>query len=184
MKKKKGWFKGKRKIVTLIGMPSARKTSIGRLVAEELGCSFADIDDCIVDYFQVSGLQELVDRLSAKDFALAEESIAILTAMTLPSPGVIATGGSVACCKKAMKYLKKNSRVVRLRASLKKLTKRIAKRPNRGITFKKGETLADLYKRRKRIYKKWAHKTLSTNGNREKVVRKLVKKLTREEFVS
>jgi shikimate kinase len=184
MKKKKRWFKGKQKIVTLIGMPTARKTSIGRLVAEELGCAFADIDDRIIDHFRVSGVQEVVDRLSAKDFALAEESIAILTAMTLPSPGIIATGGSVACCTKAMKYLKKISHVVRLHASLKKITERIAKHPNRGITFKKGETLPDLYKRRKPIYKKWADETLSSNGNRAKVARKLKKKLMSEGFVS
>ena len=170
--------------VTLIGMPSAGKTRVGKLLSETLRWPFVDTDHLIVDRFGAIGLQEVVDELSREEYAALEEAIGVATALTIRRPTVIATGGSMVYSQKAMQFLAKRTLVVYLEASLETIKRRVEKRPDRGIVFDPGETLADLYGRRIPMYRQWAHRTVDANGDhRRSIATGLAESLAKEDLV-
>lgn len=175
---------GVRKFVTLIGMPTAGKTKIGTLLARYLGCEFVDIDYVLTKNFGVNKLQHLVDKLSPAEFARAEEAVAIQMAMELSAPTVIATGGSVVYLESAMGCLSRRTHIIHLHVSLDTVVRRVAKRPDRGIVFAPGETLADLYARRMPLYEKWAHRTVNTDHSRPKIAWRIARQLASEGYLS
>lgn len=168
--------------ITFIGMPSAGKTKVGRMLAEKLGVDFIDIDEQIVASQGAKNLQEIVDRLSPEQFAELEARVAIETVKGLSRPTVIATGGSMVYYDDAMRVFRKHTRVIHLHASLETIERRVAKKPDRGIVFAPGETLADLYHRRIPLYQQWAHHVTSANGKRRLVAEQLAENLRREKF--
>lgn len=170
------------KHVTLIGMPSAGKTKVGRLLAEHLECDFVDIDDCITKHYGAKTLQEIVNNLSSDEFAALESSVAIKTVLGLSKPTIIATGGSMVYHEKAMQVLDRYTHVIHLRASFKTISERVARKPDRGIVFAPGETLKELYARRMPLYKRWAHRTVRTDKDRVAAAKRLAKDLRREKF--
>ncbi len=164
-----------RKIITLIGMPGAGKTKMGKLLAQHLGFAFIDIDDLIKAHFGVTSLQEVVPEVTK-----VEGPIAIQTLASLTGPTVIATGGSIVYNEGAMKQLKRKTHIICLHASLETITLRIAKNPNRGIVLAPGETLAGLYARRMPLYRKWADSTVQTDHHRKKIVKGLAEELAKK----
>lgn len=114
------------KHVTLIGMPSAGKTKVGRLLAEHLECDFVDIDDRIVEHYGAMTLQEIVNNLSPEEFAAQESSVAIGTVLSLSRPTIIATGGSMVYHEKAMRVLDQHTYIIHLYASLETIKRRVA----------------------------------------------------------
>ena len=171
--------KAKVRHIVLIGMPSAGKTKVGKRLAKHLGWDFVDIDDRIREASKAKTLEELVSSVSAKRFAQIENNAVITTLRNLTRPTVIATGGSMVYCEEAMGVLARNALVIHLHASLPTILRRVAKRPNRGIVFAPGETMADLYARRMSRYQMWADKTVCTDGHRAKVAKELAKELSK-----
>jgi shikimate kinase len=169
--------------VALIGMPSSGKSKIGKLFAEMLGCDFVDTDECIVRHFGAKNLQDVVNRMPANDFTALEGAMGILAASNLSQKTVIATGGSMIYSTPAMEYLRRNTHIVHLRASLKVIERRVARHPaERGIVFAPGETLADLYRRRMPLYKQWKHRTFDTSHHRSAHAARLAKQIAEEVF--
>ena len=164
--------------LTMIGMPTAGKTKIGKLVAQYVGRTFVDIDDCIVEKIDAPCLQDVVDQLSEAEFAQLEEDVAIQTLLRLPKPSIIATGGSMVYHKKAMEIFAQMTCIVHLNASFETIQERVRKHPNRGIVFAPGETLEDLYARRMPLYAKWAHHTVDVDHSRSAVAQQLAKDLS------
>lgn len=168
--------------IALIGMPSAGKTKVGKRLAARLGYDFVDIDDRIREHCGTATLQELVDALSPDEFAALESRVAIETVKNLAQSTVIATGGSMVYHEKAMKVFRQRTHIIHLWASFDTIARRIARKPNRGIVFAPGETLKGLYARRMPLYERWAHRTVSANGNRTAAAKALAKDLQREKF--
>lgn len=164
--------------ITLIGMPTAGKTKVGRKLAQHLRCEFVDIDDVIVAECEAKSLQEIVDRLSATQFSALEEAAAIRTVCALKKRTVIATGGSMIYSERAMEALQRYSQIIHLHSSLETVERRLSKNPDRGIVFAPGETIKHLYARRMPLYAKWAHDTVCTDGKRAEVARKLAESLS------
>ena len=77
------------------------------------------------------------------------------------SHSVIATGGSVIYGSKAMEHLRDISTVVYLKVSCSVLERRLGDLTKRGVVFKPGQTLLDLYKERVPLYEKYAHITVN-----------------------
>lgn len=169
-----------RRHIALIGMPSAGKTKVGKLLAQHLGWKFVDTDDRIVEQCRETKLQHIVDRLTPQEFAKLEEETCITTVGFLTKPTVIATSGSMVYLEKAMDYLQRRAHIIYLETSLETVGRRVAKHPDRGIVFAPGETLADLYRRRVPLYEQWAHRTVDTNHGRSQVAKDLAKQLRKE----
>src|SRR5262249_48923674 len=128
--------------VTLIGMPATGKTRVGDNLAEILNLPFVDTDRLIIEHLKADRLEQVVDTITPEAFAAVEEAVGVLAAFATRQT-IIATSGSMVYYERAMQFLQENTHVVYLEASLKTIKRRVARRPNRGIVFAPGETLAD-----------------------------------------
>ena len=158
--------------IIFIGMPSSGKSTLGRLLAKELGLPFIDTDDVIR---QINGceLHEIMDRDGLDGF-LQREVEAICTVDT--SNTVIATGGSAVYSPAGMEHLKKLGRVIYVAINYETLVRRVGDPHLRGVVLAPGKTLRDLYEERVPLYEKYADLTLVQAGNettRESVLRLL-----------
>lgn len=143
--------------VSLIGMPGAGKSTVGVLLAKQLGLNFVDTD-LLIQVDQGEALQDTVDRLGFEAFCELEESV--LLEMSLQRY-LVATGGSVVYSDAAMDRLKSAGPVVYLEVSLDELEARIEARPDRGIAFRPGQTLEDIFQKRRPLYERYADFSLS-----------------------
>ncbi len=138
--------------VTLIGMPGAGKSTIGKKAAEVLSYRFIDIDDALE---QKEGLRipQLLASKGEKLF-LEMEGEAVLS-LDLKDDCIISPGGSIVYVKKAMAFLKKRSIVVFLDYPLSVIKKRLNDVP-RGIVGLGEKNLEEIYSERQALYRKYA----------------------------
>lgn len=139
-----------------IGMPSSGKSTLGRLLAQELGRPFLDTDDVIR---QLNGceLHEIMDR-DGLDAFLQREVEAIRTVDV--DNTVIATGGSAVYSPSGMDHLKTLGRVIYVAISYETLKQRVGDPHLRGVVLAPGKNLRDLYEERVPLYEKYADLTL------------------------
>ncbi|KAF0095070.1 MAG: shikimate kinase [Puniceicoccaceae bacterium 5H] len=145
-------MQGPRNLV-LIGMAGAGKSTVGVLLARELGFDFLDTDIEIQNRHGGRVLQEIVDEVGS-DQLLEIESEVCQTLET--DRTVIATGGSVVYRDAAMKHLHTLGPIVWLRVPLPEIERRIAAFPQRGLAIKPGQTIADLFAEREPLYSHYA----------------------------
>ena len=160
--------------ISLIGMPGAGKTVLGKELAERLGWKFVDTDRLIEEAVG-SSLQELLDESGYIVVRQKEES-SILSLQ--PEHCVIATGGSAVYSDKGMAHLKAHSTLVFLDIDLATVKTRIHNFGERGIASAKGQTLEMIFEERFPLYQQFADITLNNEGiEPEQAARKLVQRL-------
>lgn len=141
-------------------MPAVGKSTVGKLIAKQLGYQFLDTDTLI---------QEKENR-SLKDIILEEGNEGFLeienriNCDVVVDHAVIAPGGSIIYCREAMEHFKKIGTVVYLNASYGTIEKRIESIQNRGVILKPGQTLRDLYNERIILLKQYADVTVIHEG--------------------
>ena len=143
--------------ITLIGMPGAGKSTIGIVLAKVLGYDFID-SDLLIQKEEGKLLWEIMRDCGNDGFNKIEEK---MNSQIQTSHSVIATGGSVIYGPKAMEHLRDISTVVYLKVSCSVLERRLGDLTKRGVVFKPGQTLLDLYKERVPLYEKYAHITVN-----------------------
>ncbi|MFI3250960.1 MAG: shikimate kinase [Eubacteriales bacterium] len=149
------------KNISLIGMPGSGKSTVGVLLAKELGLDFLDTD-LIIQKEQSQQLQELVDSLGADGFMdLEARTIAALTCEGY----VISPGGSVVCRPSGMERLKELGPVVYLSVPLDVLESRILNLNTRGIAMRTEQTLGDVMVERAPLYEAYADLTIITKAS-------------------
>ena len=140
------------KNIILTGMPSCGKSTLGRMLAKDLGYAFLDTDDVII---QRNGcpLKDILDNEGLDGFIRREEeAVCSVTAERT----VIATGGSVVYSPKAMEHLKSMGRVVYLCLDYNEVERRLGDLHERGVAIAPGKTLRDLFNERTPLYEKYA----------------------------
>lgn len=148
--------------IILVGMPSCGKSTLGRMLAKELGYDFLDTDEVII---RLNGcpLRDILDARGVDGFIRVEEE-AVCTVQAQNS--VIATGGSVVYSEKAMAHLKAMGKVVYLNLTFEEMDRRLGDLHARGVAIAPGSTLQDLYDERTPLYEKYADITVDiVNGN-------------------
>ena len=149
--------------VTLIGMPGSGKSSVGRILAQRLGCAFLDVDPLIAAAHAASSLQQVLDSLGNEGFLDAEaEVIASLHCKNT----VIAPGGSAVLREKGALRLKELGPVVYLELPCAVLEKRLWNLKSRGVPLAPGQTLQDLYAQREPFYERYADVTVNSDQPR------------------
>lgn len=146
--------------VTLIGMPSAGKSTIGVLLAKRLGYSFVDADLLIQDREKMR-LCDIIEKKGLQGFLDIENAV---NAGIDAEKSVIAPGGSVIYGREAMEHLKSLGVVVYLRISYEELEKRVGDVKDRGVALKDGMTLRDLYNERIAYFERYADITIDEEG--------------------
>lgn len=150
------------KSVILIGMPGCGKSTLGVILAKELGLGFVDTD-IVIQNRTGELLQNTLEKVGVSGL-LDEEEAAILS-LDMTKPCVVSTGGSAVLRKSSMEHLLKNGVCIYIKAELDEIQKRVTNRNTRGIAAEKGETLNDIYQYRRPFYEKYAQITVDCTGS-------------------
>ena len=146
--------------IVLIGMPGVGKSTVGVILAKELGLDFVDTDLLIQKRYGML-LKDLIAERSVEGFLQAEEAVC---AEIDCSHSVIATGGSVIYGPNAMKHLRETGIVVYLQLPYEVISSRLASLQLRGVALKPGQDLRDLYEERCPLYEFFADVTVDESG--------------------
>ena len=159
------------KNIVLIGMPGAGKSTCGVLLAKMMNMDYLDVD-ILIQHREGMLLQEIINQKGDKAFAKAEED-ALLSVDC--DNTVIATGGSAVYSEPGMANLKKNGICVYLSITPETMVSRIHNLESRGILFKPGETLLDMFAYRVPFYEKYADIIVDANeGDIEDTVETII----------
>ncbi len=152
--------------VVLFGMPSAGKTSVGKITAEVLGRRFIDTDAEIEKLTGNTPSQIITDKGEA-EFRRIESSV--IREVAKGNGAVIAVGGGAVIKEENVSALRKNGLMFRIDRDLSSLSMK-----NRPISQGKG--INALYEERKEYYRKATDEIVSNDGLIENTVKEIVKK--------
>ena len=153
--------------IVLIGMPSAGKTTIGKMLEEKLGKEFFDLDDMIIAKAGKS-IPEIFQESGEAGFRAIETEVAIEASKM--NNKIIATGGGVVKHKVNMDFLRLNGITIFIDRDIDKL---IGSDPNRPLSSSK-QALQQMYKERYPLYQKYAAYIAVNNANIEETVDDIV----------
>lgn len=153
--------------IVLIGMPSAGKTTIGKMLEEKLGKEFFDLDDMIIAKAGKS-IPEIFQESGEAGFRAIETEVAIEASKM--NNKIIATGGGVVKHKVNMDFLRLNGITIFIDRDIDKL---ISSDPNRPLSSSK-QALQQMYKERYPLYQKYATYIAVNNANIEETVDDIV----------
>ena len=153
--------------IVLIGMPSAGKTTIGKILEEKLGKEFFDLDDMIIAKAGKS-IPEIFQESGEAGFRAIETEVAIEASKM--NNKIIATGGGVVKHKVNMDFLRLNGITIFIDRDIDKL---ISSDPNRPLSSSK-KALQQMHKERYPLYQKYAAYVAVNNANVEETVDDIV----------
>lgn len=163
--------------IVLIGMPGVGKSTVGVILAKVLGYQFIDAD-LVIQKRENRLLHEIISEEGLDGFLKAEENANVYIAQN-EEKSIVATGGSVVYCEKAMQELKKTGRVIYLELEYDQLKKRLGNLKGRGVVLKDGQDLRGLYEERILLYEKYADLTVNEkNLDVEQTLQKIVDRLS------
>ena len=138
--------------ITLIGMPSCGKSTVGVLLAKQLGFRFID-SDLLIQESEGRLLHDIIKDEGREAFLAIEERVNCGIA---EERAVISTGGSAVYSEAAMKHFATLGKVVYIRISFEEMQARLGDYVHRGVVMPEGYTLLDLYRERAPLYEKCA----------------------------
>ena len=163
--------------IVLIGTPGVGKSTVGVILAKVLGYQFIDAD-LVIQKRENRLLHEIISEEGLDGFLKAEENANVYIAQN-EEKSIVATGGSVVYCEKAMQELKKTGRVIYLELEYDQLKKRLGNLKGRGVVLKDGQDLRGLYEERIPLYEKYADLTVNEkNLDVEQTLQKIVDRLS------
>jgi len=136
----------------LIGMPAVGKSSIGVILAKEIGYQFLD-SDLLIQQRENCLLKDIIEDKGIEGFLRIENQVNCSIDV---SRTVIATGGSAVYGRDAMEHFRKIGKVIYLKTDYDTLERRLGDLKGRGVVLKEGQTLYDLYLERCPLYEKYA----------------------------
>ena len=157
----------KKQNIVLIGMPSSGKSTVGRLLAKELGMEFADTDDMIVKKHKIS-IPEIFSRYGEEVFRDWEAEC--VREISSKSGYVIATGGGAILRKESADLLRQNGRLYFLDRPLKDLMP-TSDRP----LAKDSDAIKKRYEERYPIYKNTADEIVDNSASPLECAQKIIK---------
>ena len=162
--------------IILIGMPGCGKSTVGVILAKELGYGFVDTDLLICEREKTT-LQNIINKKGVTELLRIE---GIVGEKLNVSNTVISTGGSMVFSPKAMENLTKDSKCVYINVPLEEIKKRVKNVDTRGIAMEKGENLDTLYHKRTPKYLEYADIIIDVpqNSSIEDVVNEIKTKLS------
>lgn len=153
-------YKSKQNIV-LIGMPSSGKSTVGKLLSEELGMEFIDTDQIIIA--ENGDITDIFEQKGESEFRDIEADV--IKRVSALQNKVISTGGGAILRQKNIDLLKLNGKVYFLDRPLKDLTATV----DRPLS-KNNEMIQKLYNDRYPIYCKVCDKQIVSDTTPEDAV--------------
>lgn len=139
------------------------KSSVGRLLAPELGWPRFDTDELVRAELGMP-IPAIFAQLGEEHFRTAES--AVLARIDPAELAVIVTGGGVVLRAENVRRLRELGTVVWLTASLEVLQERLGRRKDRPLlqTLDPAATIAALHGQRQKLYEEAADFTIDTSG--------------------
>lgn len=152
------------KNIVLIGMPGTGKSTVGKTLAQELGYTFVDVDDLIVEATGKT-LPQILRTDGLEAFLEIEGKVG--QGLNC-SNTVIATGGSMVLSDAAMAHLKENGVAVWLETPLSAISDRMPDDlVERGIAAQPGMTIRQIYEQREPMYAKHADLIVASGASEQ-----------------
>ncbi len=147
--------------ITLIGMPGAGKSTIGRMLATRLGFSFVDLDNLIRDREGKTHSQIAREKGDAELSRLEEfYTLGINLEKT-----VFAPGGSIVYLPLAMEKITAETKVIYLDTPLEMIAENLGYQiDQRGIIGLKEKGLAGVFAERRPLYERYAYDRINCRG--------------------
>jgi shikimate kinase len=149
--------------IVLVGFMGSGKSSVGRLLARDLGWPRFDTDQLVVGELELR-IPEIFAQLGETVFREGETQ-ALIKLDTAPAPAVIVTGGGIILRSENVRRLHELGHVVWLKAELPVLQERLARRNDRPLlqTSDPQETIARLLAERQQFYAEAADFAIDTS---------------------
>lgn len=147
--------------IFLIGMPGVGKSTIGVILAKQLGYDFIDAD-LVIQKREKRLLSRILEEDGTDAFLRIESEVCLSLAGVRDT--VVATGGSACYAEEAMEAFRKYGTVVYLEVSPESLRKRLRDLKGRGVVLREGQTLKDIWKERIPLYEKYADVKVCEDG--------------------
>lgn len=149
-------------LVALTGFMGCGKSTVGRLLADALGCPFIDLDEAIV---KKAGrpIPTIFEADGERGFRRLEKQVLEQTvAKYAENTAVLALGGGTVTVPGAVGLLQENTLCIYLKASLETIQGRLeGEKQGRPLA---DDRLAERLSEREPLYEKAAHITLDTDG--------------------
>jgi len=153
--------------IILIGMPGCGKSTVGKLLAENLGKTFADADEALVETFSKSIPDIFAEEGEA---GFREKETAVLSELGKKSGLIIATGGGCVTQNRNYPLLHQNGTVFWLQRELDVL-------PTEGRPLSKSVKLEEMYRVRKPLYEAFADHAVENNVSPTQTVTQILARL-------
>ncbi len=160
------------KNIVLIGMPGSGKTTIGKLLAEELGMSFIDMDD----YIQKTEQKSIKVLFAQGESFFRDAETRCAEELSKLNSYVIAAGGGIVVRKENLGYLKKSSIIVFINRKVENIISDIDCE-TRPLLAEGAERLYKLYNDRIKLYKSYCHIEIPNNESAAAAVSEIIKKI-------
>lgn len=155
-----------RRNIVLFGMPSAGKTTVGKLTAQALGKRFIDTD-AEIERLTGKAPSQIITEKGEAEFRKTESSV--IREIAKGNGTVIAVGGGAVIKEENVAALKQNGLMFRIDRALSSLS--VKNRP-----LSQGKGINALYEERKDYYRKATDETVNNDGLIENTVKEIVKK--------
>ena len=160
------------KNLVLLGMMTVGKTTIGKIVAKNLGLSFVDTDKYIEEKNSMT-VKEIFEKKGEKFFRHQEKKE--IREILKTNECVISLGGGAFIDKSLRKSILKNCISVWLDLDIKTLSNRTKWNQKRPLLKKNNnfEKIKYIYAKRRNIYKMANHRVLCDNLTKKKIASKI-----------
>lgn len=151
--------------IVLIGMPGCGKTTIGKILAQETGKTFVDIDAEIERVSQMT-IPDIFAKYGEDHFRRIETQV--LTEFGQKSGLVIATGGGCVTREENYSLLHQNGTIYWIQRD-------IATLPTEGRPLSQSGKLNEMYLVRKPLYERFADRVVINNGSPQQAAAEISK---------
>lgn len=153
--------------IVLIGMPGCGKSTVGALLAQQLGKKFVDADAQIEAYAGCT-IPEIFQNQQEAGFRAIETKV--LSELGKQSGLVIATGGGCVTRQENLPLLRQNGTVIWIKRN-------IAQLPTEGRPLSQSADLSQMYEIRKPMYENFADTTVNNDLTPTDTAAKILEKL-------
>lgn len=159
--------------IALIGMPGCGKSTIGKMLQEEMDLNLIDLDEYIVKLEE-----KTIDDLFSigEDIFRTAETNALIRTSNLEGSFIVSTGGGIVKKEENIKILKDNFIVVFIDRSLESIYEDIDA-STRPLLKNNKDALLNLYKERYDLYKAACHIQINNKFDINEVVKNIISEI-------
>ena len=152
--------------IFLIGMMGAGKSTIGKLLSNNMKISFVDTDEEVEKHFNMP-INNIFDKYGEEGFREIESLI-----LEKSTDSIVACGGGIVLKKKNRDFIKKNGKCLLLLSNINVLADRLSSENNRPL-LNDGiieDQLEQIWEQRKDLYYNLADQVVEINDKSKKQI--------------